>query len=147
MLHLFLYSCRKTRKISIKDLSTYVCSFFVYFFPTISSFFFFPYYSNSTIHETKNIFFFFLFFLLHSTVKKIKIADVCTYYTTDMIQAHATGSRINGYHGLSALMTFGKDFDIVWQVVIDKMHCVDTGVIKKMFDLFLITKGNKERYE
>lgn len=55
----------------------------------------------------------------------------------DMIQAHINGASVNGYHGLSPLMALNYEFDVVWQIVIDKMHCVDMGVIKKMFNLFL----------
>lgn len=63
----------------------------------------------------------------------------------DMLQAYETGTPVNGYRGLSALMAFGEGFDVIWQVVIDKMHCVDMGVIKKLFDLFLNSKYRKER--
>lgn len=64
---------------------------------------------------------------------------------SNMIEAHMTGSKINGYNGLSPLMAISKDFDVVWQVVIDKMHCVDMGIIKKMFGLFLNSKNSNER--
>lgn len=55
----------------------------------------------------------------------------------DMIAAHLTAKSVNGYKGLSPLMALGQDFDVVWQVVIDKMHNVDMGVTRKLFDLFL----------
>lgn len=64
-----------------------------------------------------------------------------------MIQAHSSNSMVNGYKGLSPLVEIGKDFDIVWQAVIDRMHCVDMGVAKKMFDLFLNDKYRNERYK
>lgn len=60
----------------------------------------------------------------------------------DMIRAHKTATIVNGYKGLSTLMALGNDFDIVWQVVIDRMHCVT----KRMFDLFLNSKYRNERY-
>lgn len=34
----------------------------------------------------------------------------------NMLEAHQTGIAVNGYHGLSALMAFKFNFDIVWQV-------------------------------
>lgn len=64
----------------------------------------------------------------------------------DMIQAHHSGAIVNGYKGLSPLLAMGNQFDVVWQTVIDKMHCVEMGVIKKMFDLFLNNKYRSERY-
>lgn len=64
---------------------------------------------------------------------------------SDMTTAHVTQTKINGYNGLSPLMAFRKKFDVVWQVVIDKMHCVDMGVIKKMFGLFLSSKNRGKR--
>lgn len=63
----------------------------------------------------------------------------------NMLEAHQTGNSVNGYRGLSALMAFKFNFDIVWQVVLDKMHCVDLGVIKKIFDLCLSPKNRNER--
>lgn len=63
----------------------------------------------------------------------------------DMIQAHTSGQSVNGYRGISALVAFGNSFDIVWQVVIDKMHCIDMGVVKKLFNLFLHNKNRNER--
>lgn len=59
----------------------------------------------------------------------------------NMIQAHLTDKTVNGYHGLSALLVFDDFFDIVSQIAIDKMHCVDLGVIRKMFNLFLEPKN------
>lgn len=65
---------------------------------------------------------------------------------SDMMEAHTDNTNVNGYNGLSPLMALGPDFDVVWQVVIDKMHCVDMGVIKKMFNLFLCSKNREEEY-
>lgn len=64
----------------------------------------------------------------------------------DMERAHKTATVVNGYKGLSPLLALGQSFDIVWQTVIDKMHCVDLGVIKKMFDLFLTQKYRNESF-
>lgn len=58
-----------------------------------------------------------------------------------MREAHLIGARVRGYKGLSPLIVL-PNFDIIWQVVIDKMHNVDLGVVKKLFELFL--KSSKE---
>lgn len=63
----------------------------------------------------------------------------------DMIIAQTTNEKVNGYHGVSPLMAF-NEFDIVWQVGIDKMHCVDLGVVKLIFYLLLDRKFRHERY-
>lgn len=62
----------------------------------------------------------------------------------DMIQAHTSENIVNGYSGVSALMAI-QNFDLVWQVGIDKMHNIDMGVTKKLFNLFLDNKHKKER--
>lgn len=59
----------------------------------------------------------------------------------DMIAAHMSKMRTNGYNGLSALLGLNIDFDISIQVASDKMHNLDLGVIKKMFSLFLDNKS------
>lgn len=64
---------------------------------------------------------------------------------TDMLEAQTSASKVNGYHGISPLIAF-ENFDIVNQIAIDKMHCIDMGVIKKMFNLFLDTKNRKKGY-
>lgn len=64
---------------------------------------------------------------------------------SDMMQAEMTIVKTNGFKGVSALIAI-NDFDIVWQVAIDKMHNIDLGVIKKIFDLFLDKKSKNERY-
>lgn len=63
----------------------------------------------------------------------------------DMLEAHSTNRRVNGYHGISALISL-KNFDVVWQVGIDKMHNVDLGVIRLLFKLYLTVEHRKERY-
>lgn len=63
----------------------------------------------------------------------------------DMIAAHCGAESVNGYKGVSPLIAL-ENFDIIWQVVIDKMHNVDMGVTKKLFDLFLNSKYRGERY-
>lgn len=62
----------------------------------------------------------------------------------DMLAAHEMKTKVNGYHGVSALMAF-EHFDVVRQVAIDKMHNVDMGVTKKIFHLFLDDKNRHER--
>lgn len=63
----------------------------------------------------------------------------------DMFQSQATRSQVSGYHGISPLTAF-ESFDVVKQVGIDKMHCIDLGVIKRMFNLFLDSKNRKKEY-
>lgn len=65
----------------------------------------------------------------------------------NMIEAHETDTIVNGYKGLSPLMAFSSHFDVIWQVVIDRMHCVDMGVLKRLFYLFLSIKFRNERYD
>lgn len=62
----------------------------------------------------------------------------------DMLEAHISGEKVNGYKGVSALMAL-QHFDVVWQIAIDKMHNIDLGIIKKLFGLFLDSKNRKER--
>lgn len=62
----------------------------------------------------------------------------------EMLDAHTLNERVNGYHGVSPLMML-PHFDVVWQVAIDKMHCVDLGVTKLLFKLFLENKYRNER--
>lgn len=64
----------------------------------------------------------------------------------DMFAAHSSTENVNGYKGVSPLIALGINFDIVWQVVIDKMHNVDMGVIRKLFNLFFNPKYRVERY-
>lgn len=74
---------------------------------------------------------------------------ICRTNTTsrsNMMNAQSSHAIINGYKGVSPLMAMGPTFDVVWQVSIDKMHCVEMGVVKKMFNLFLNFKNRKERY-
>jgi hypothetical protein len=52
-----------------------------------------------------------------------------------MKSAYLSGKPVRGYHGLSPLIAL--DLDLVWQIAIDKMHNIDLGVFKKMFELFL----------
>lgn len=61
----------------------------------------------------------------------------------DMLQTQMSGKRINGYKGVSALIAFDH-FDIVWQVAIDKMHNIDMGITKKLFEIFLDDHNRKE---
>lgn len=62
----------------------------------------------------------------------------------DMMQAQISGEKVNGFKGVSALMAF-EHFDVVWQPVIDKMHNIDMGIIKKLFDLFLDHRNRKKK--
>lgn len=64
----------------------------------------------------------------------------------NMLMAQETKEIINGYRGVSPLMAFDH-FDVVWQVAIDKMHNIDMGVTKKLFNLFLDAKNRHKRYE
>lgn len=61
---------------------------------------------------------------------------------TAMIEADQGGRKVRGYMGLSPILALDTPFDVVWQIVVDKMHSIDLGVIKKIFDL-LLDKRNK----
>lgn len=63
---------------------------------------------------------------------------------SDMLKAQLTGTKTNGYHGVSPLMAI-DNFDVVKQVAIDKMHNIDMGVTKKLFKLFLDENNRKKR--
>lgn len=63
----------------------------------------------------------------------------------DMRQAQMQKRKVNGYHGISVLMAI-NNFDVVWQVAIDKMHNIDMGVAKKIMNLILDDKNKRERY-
>lgn len=63
----------------------------------------------------------------------------------EMIQAQINNEKFHGYHGVSPLIAF-KNFDVVWQVGIDKMHNVDLGVTRLLFRLFLDNKYRDKRY-
>lgn len=62
----------------------------------------------------------------------------------DMLQAQISKETVNGYKGVSALMAL-ENFDVVWQPTIDKMHNIDMGITKKLFELFLDNKNRKHR--
>lgn len=61
----------------------------------------------------------------------------------DMLQAQISAENVNGYRGVSALMAI-ENFDVVNQVAIDKMHNIDMGVTKRLFNLFLDDKNRKK---
>jgi hypothetical protein len=60
-----------------------------------------------------------------------------------MLTAHTTGKTARGYKGLSVLCALPY-FDLVWQVPIDKMHNMDLGVARKLFDLWLNSSQNRQ---
>lgn len=62
----------------------------------------------------------------------------------DMIQSQILNQNVNGYKGVSALIALDY-FDVVWQPVIDKMHNIDLGIVKKLFSLFLDAENKKKR--
>lgn len=62
----------------------------------------------------------------------------------DMINAHNNKTKTHGSTGVTPLMGLKTDFDVVWQVGVDEMHNLHLGVIKKMFDLFLLSKNRNE---
>lgn len=65
--------------------------------------------------------------------------------TTDMLNAHINEQLVNGYRCMSPLLALDiMPFDVVWQVPIDKMHSIDLGVVKKLFNLFLDRKNRNE---
>lgn len=61
-----------------------------------------------------------------------------------MFEAQSTKKLVDGYRGVSPLMALDH-FNIVWQSGIDRMHNIDIGVTKKLFDLFLNEKNRHER--
>lgn len=63
----------------------------------------------------------------------------------DMLKAQMTHEKVNGYKGLSPHVAF-DNFDVVWQIGIDKMHNVDLGVTALMFKLFLKSGRNRKEY-
>lgn len=63
----------------------------------------------------------------------------------DMVAAHLSDENVNGYKGVSPLIALGPDFDIIWSVVIDKMHNLDLGIIRKIFDLLFNPKYRNKR--
>lgn len=58
-----------------------------------------------------------------------------------MVEAHLSGKRVNGYHGVSALIALEYNMDMVSQIGIDVMHCVDIGVVKRLFSILLNDKN------
>lgn len=60
-----------------------------------------------------------------------------------MIRAATMNKPYQGYRGISPLLAFNMHFDIIWQVVIDKMHSIDLGIVKKIFELIL---GNRKAW-
>lgn len=58
-----------------------------------------------------------------------------------MLEADESGKRVRGYTGISPVLALDTPFDVVWQFPIDKMHSIDLGVVKKIFNLIL---GNKK---
>lgn len=61
-----------------------------------------------------------------------------------MLEAYGTGEIIRGYRNISALLALHTDFDIVKQTVIDKMHSLDLGVVKKLFTIWFDTKNRNK---
>lgn len=54
-----------------------------------------------------------------------------------MLEAYNTGKNVQGYKKVSPMQALEiVDYDVVWQFVIDKMHSIDLGVVKKMFNQF-----------
>lgn len=61
-----------------------------------------------------------------------------------MLEASMTEAPVKGYYGPTPLLALDTPFDIVSQVVIDKMHSLDLGVVKRLFDILLNIKNKKE---
>lgn len=62
-----------------------------------------------------------------------------------MKRAYCDKIIVKGYYGISPLSAL-TNFDIVWQVCIDKMHNVDLGVLKKWFCLLLDSRNHDKEY-
>lgn len=61
-----------------------------------------------------------------------------------MLEALIEGAPVKGYYAPTPLMALDTPFDIVSQVVIDKMHSLDLGVAKRLFDILLNPKNKYE---
>lgn len=61
-----------------------------------------------------------------------------------MIEAALTGKTVRGYTGVSPMLALDSQFDIVWQIVIDKMHSIDLGVTKKIFNIILNSSNSRK---
>lgn len=61
----------------------------------------------------------------------------------DMQQAQLSGEKVNGYLGISPLVAI-ENFDTAKQIGIDKMHNIDMGVERKIFDIIL-DKSNRKK--
>lgn len=69
---------------------------------------------------------------------------------TDIIRNMKSANEIvapqKGFKGLSPLLAIQViEFNFVWQIVIDEMHALHLGVMKKLLDLWLSSKNYKER--
>lgn len=60
-----------------------------------------------------------------------------------MIQASTNGQVVNGYRGISPILALSTPFDAVWIFAIDKMHSVDLGVVKKLFNIFFDSSNSR----
>lgn len=61
-----------------------------------------------------------------------------------MIASITNGVVVNGYRGISPVLALDTQFDAVWMFAIDKMHSIDLGVIKKVFNLLFDTSNSKK---
>lgn len=61
-----------------------------------------------------------------------------------MLEAYLSGEKVDGYHSVSPLTALESNFDIVWQICIDAMHSIDSGVGRKLVNLLLCAKNKKK---
>lgn len=61
-----------------------------------------------------------------------------------MIDALIEQAPVKGYYAPTPLLALDTPFDVVSQVVIDKMHSLDLGVVKRFFDIILNPKNKNE---
>lgn len=58
-----------------------------------------------------------------------------------MIEAISNDQIVRGYRGISPVLALDTLIDSVWIFSIDKMHSIDLGVVKKIFNIFLESKN------
>lgn len=63
----------------------------------------------------------------------------------EMIQAYEIDETVRGYKSVSPIIKFEIiDYDVIWQIAIDKMHSIDLGVTRKIFNLLFDTSNRNE---
>lgn len=61
-----------------------------------------------------------------------------------MIESFRTGRIVDGYRGISPILALNTPHDSVWIFGIDKMHSMDLGVDKRMFNIWFDPKNSNQ---